>query len=136
MDSSAVTALLWGALVASLSATVFGLARRSWPRLLVAALLSLTFSLTAFSLGLLTLLLTCFQLAAALALRRSAGARGWTILLLLGALTWAVGILVPLWLDPPTAWLPTIMPAMIAVGIGLTIVGPRSRHGPRPGEAS
>ena len=98
-----MTALLWATLVASLSATAYGLARQSWPRLLVAALLSLTFSLTAFSLGFLTLLLTCLQLAAALALRRSAGARGWTILLLLGAFAWAVGILVPLWLDPPTA---------------------------------
>ena len=136
MDSAVVTALLWATLVASLSATVYGLARRSWPRLLVAALLSLTFSLTAFSLGLLTLLLTCLQLAAALALRRSAGARGWTILLLLGAFAWAVGVLVPLWLDPLTAWLPTITLAMIAIGIVLTIVGPGASHGPRPGEAS
>jgi drug/metabolite transporter superfamily protein YnfA len=54
-----------------------------------AALTSLVFSLISIgSLGLVTLLLTCLQLAAAIALRRSAAAHGWTFAV--AVLVWVV----------------------------------------------
>ncbi|CCF85070.1 hypothetical protein [Nitrolancea hollandica] len=78
-----IAALLWGFLIASLILTAIGLWRRSWKFLWLAAGLSLVFSIAAgFSIGPLTFLLTCLQLAAAIASRRESGTQGWVLLLL------------------------------------------------------
>ena len=125
MPGDLVVSALWAALLASVIVTPVGLAARSWPRLLAGALLSLAFSIAAaFSFGLLALLLTCLQLAAAVALRWSAGRRGWTVLLLLALLAWALAVPIPLFLEPPTPWLPAITLAMLIAGFALAIVGP------------
>ncbi len=86
-----IAALLWGFLTASLILTAIGLWRRSWKFLWLAAGLSLVFSIAAgFSIGPLTFLLTCLQLAAAVASRRETGTRGWVLLLLAALLIWIV----------------------------------------------
>ncbi len=86
-----IAVLLWGFLIASLILTAIGLRRRSWKLLWLAAGLSLVFSIAAgFSIGPLTFLLTCFQLAAAVASRRETGTQGWLLLLLAALLIWIV----------------------------------------------
>jgi hypothetical protein len=65
-----LAAILWSLLALSLITTVWGIARRSWLLLTGAAVLSFIFSaFVILSIGPLTLLLTLFQLAGAVALR-------------------------------------------------------------------
>ncbi len=86
-----VAALLWGFLIVSLILTAIGLRRQSWKLLWLAAGLSLVFGIAAgFSIGPLTFLLTCLQLAAAVASRRETGTQGWVLLLLAALLIWIV----------------------------------------------
>ena len=129
MPGDLVVSALWAALLASVVVTPVGLVRRSWPRLQAGALLSLAFSIAAaFSFGLLTLLLTCLQLAAAVALRWSARRRGWVVLLLLACLAWALAVPIPLFLEQPTRWLPAVTLAMLIAGFALAIGGPMRRR--------
>ena len=133
MPDDILATALWAALLASVILTPLGLARHSWPRLLSAALLSLAFSIAAaFNIGLLTLLLTCLQVAAAVALGRSARWRGWTGLLILAFAAWALAVPIPLYLEPPTPWLPVISLAMLIAGFALAIIGPTRRRATAP----
>jgi hypothetical protein len=83
---------VWCALVASLLLTPLALATGSWFIMSVAALLSTAVSFFGmFSLGPLTFLGTCLQLAAAFGLRRSAtGVGEWKVPLLLGLIVWVI----------------------------------------------
>lgn len=84
-----LAAALWAALVL----TPLALAKRTWPWLFAAAILSLTFSIAAvFSIGFLIVLLTCVQLAGALGLKFRVGWRGWVALPLLAILVWTIAI--------------------------------------------
>ncbi len=82
---------LWALLVVSALLTVRATWSGSWLTMWVAALTSLTASLIAiWSIGSLTFLLTCLQVAAAMALRRSAGVWRWLALLLAGLSAYGV----------------------------------------------
>jgi len=88
-----LAAALWAALVGSLILTPIAFLFRSWVWLLTAAVLSLVFSIAAlFSIGPAVVLLTCLQLAGAVAFRWSFGWRGWAGLMLLGATVWAIAV--------------------------------------------
>jgi hypothetical protein len=85
--------MLWCALVASVLLTPLAVVTGSWLIMWVAALLSAYVSfLGLFTIGALTFLLTCLQLAAAIGLRRSSPGIAWKILLG-GLIVW--GIVVP-----------------------------------------
>jgi hypothetical protein len=85
---------VWCALIASLLLTPLGLLTGSWIIWWIAAHLSVAVSFAGiFSIGAATFLLSCLQLALAIALRRSPGGVEWKIPLLLGLLVW--GIVVP-----------------------------------------
>lgn len=85
----AVAVVLWGGLGFSAALAARGLIRNSWHHLVWSAVPSLLFSgLAAFSIGWLTLLLPCLQLAAALALRLRARWWGWGALLGAAVLLW------------------------------------------------
>jgi hypothetical protein len=86
---------MWCALVASVLLTPLALLTGSWFTMWVAALLSTAVSfLGVFSVGPLTFLLTCLQLAGAIALRRSTAEPEWRPWLLLALGVWA--LVVPL----------------------------------------
>ena len=89
--------LAWSAMALSLLLTALGLAHRWWPALVGAAAGSALFSgLAILSIGAFSFLLTCLQLAAALALRlshrqsREQAGLCWAVLLLLGTAAWKI----------------------------------------------
>lgn len=83
--------MVWCALIASVLLTPLALTTGSWFIMWVGALLSAAVSFFGmFSIGPLTFLLTCLQLAAAFALRRSASGEAWKVPLLLGLVVWAL----------------------------------------------
>jgi hypothetical protein len=84
--------LIWCALVASVLLTPLAVVTGSWFIMWIAALLSAYVSfLGLFTIGALTFLLTCLQLAAAFGLRRSeTNANAWKVPLLIGLLVWAL----------------------------------------------
>ncbi len=90
---SAVQALLWGLVVVSLLLMLRAIDSGTWLTMWVAALVSLAASLIAiWSIGSLIFLLTCVQLAAAVAMRWAVGWRGWIVSLLAGASAFGVVI--------------------------------------------
>lgn len=102
-----VAVLLWGSLVGSLILTPIGIRKQSWKLLWLAAVLSLAFSIAAgFSIGPLIFLLTCLQLAAAVASRWEAGRREWVLLLLAALLIWIVVVPVQI---AGLQWLPWLL---------------------------
>ncbi|MGH2616776.1 MAG: hypothetical protein ACRDJC_16195 [Thermomicrobiales bacterium] len=83
--SAVVQAALWGLMVISILLTLRAIDSGNWLTMWVASLVSLTASLVAiWSIGSLTFLLTCLQVAAAVALQRSAGFWNWIAFLLAG----------------------------------------------------
>jgi hypothetical protein len=84
--------MLWCALVASVLLTPLAVVTGSWLIMWVAALLSASVSfLGLFTIGALTFLLTCLQLATAIGLRRAeTEPKIWKNPLLLGLLVWAL----------------------------------------------
>jgi hypothetical protein len=83
--------VFWSLLFASLIATRIALVRRSWPLMAVAAALSLPFALVAHVPYLVSWLLPCPQVAAAVALRWRVGVTGWLTLLLAGLVVGLAG---------------------------------------------
>jgi hypothetical protein len=83
--------VFWSLLFASLIATIMALIRRSWPVMATAAALSLPFALVAHIPYLVSWLLPCLQLAAAVALRWRVGVTGWLALLLAGLVVGLAG---------------------------------------------
>jgi len=85
-------AMIWCALIASVLLTPLAVVTGSWFIMWVAALLSAYVSfLGIFTIGALTFLLTCLQLGAAIALRRSdPDSNAWKVPLLLSLLVWAL----------------------------------------------
>jgi len=81
-----VALVLWTGFAVSAVLTVRGLITRSWVLPWVAALGTLPFLLS--SVGIFTVLLTGFQVAAAGALRQNASARGWAAFLVASILIW------------------------------------------------
>lgn len=80
-----VQSALWGLMVISVLLTLRAIDSGTWLTMWVAALISLTASLIAiWSIGSLIFLLACLQVAAAVALRRSAGLWAWLAFLLAG----------------------------------------------------
>lgn len=110
-----IATLLWGFLITSLILTPIGVRQQSWRLLWLAAVLSLVFSIaTGFSIGPLTFLLTCLQLAAAVASRREAGTQGWVLLLLAALLIWIVVVPVQI---AGLQWLPWLLAFPVVVVI-------------------
>jgi hypothetical protein len=123
-----IAVLLWGFLTASLILTVIGLRRRSWKLLWLAAGLSLVFSIAAgFSIGPLTFLLTCLQLAAVIASRRESGTKGWVLLLLAALLIWIVLVPVQIaglqWLS----WLLAFPVVVVIAAVATALSGSSSK---------
>ena len=83
--------VFWSLLFASLIATIMALIRRSWPVMATAAVLSLPFVLDAHIPYLVSCLLPCLQLAAAVALRWRVGVAGWLALLMAGLVVGLAG---------------------------------------------
>ncbi len=123
-----VAALLWGFLIVSLILTAIGLRRQSWKLLWLAAGLSLVFGIAAgFSIGPLTFLLTCLQLAAAVASRRETGTQGWVLLLLAALLIWIVLVPVQIaglqWLS----WLLAFPVVVVIAAVATALSGSSSK---------
>ncbi len=111
--------ILWTALIVSVILTVRALTLASWWRMWVAAMCSLVISIvTGFTIGPYVIVLTCLQLAGAVALRRAAGPRGWAGLALLGSLIWVVGFPGRVWDGSWLLWLSTFLLATLVVAIG------------------
>ena len=90
-DGDVVAGAFWTLLLASLILTPRALVTGSWWTMWSAAVLSSVVSVAgALSIGALTFLLTCLQLAGAVALRRAAGQHGWTVLMLAAILVWTL----------------------------------------------
>lgn len=90
-----VAGILWSFLGVSGLLAVVAAARRSWKLMLLAALLSLLFSLAAIlSVGPLSLLLTGLELAVAVGMRREYQTRGMVLVVLAALAVW--GMTVPL----------------------------------------
>ena len=119
----------WSALVASVLLTPLALLTGSWFIMWVAALLSTAVSFAGiFSIGPLTFLLTCLQLAAAIALRRSSDEAEWKVWLLVGVGVWAAVVPVQI-----LSWALTgfgilgwyfAFPLIAAVGTVAVFIGP------------
>ncbi len=123
-----VAMLLWGSLVASLILTPIGIRKQSWKLLWLAAVLSLAFSIAAgFSIGPLTFLLTCLQLAAAVAIRREAGRRGWMLLLLAALLIWIIVVPVQIAGLPWLSWLLTFPVVAVIAAVATALSGNSSK---------
>jgi hypothetical protein len=104
--------------------TARAIAGRSWRAMWAAAMLSLLLNLlTGFSIGPYTFLLTCLQLASAIALRFGADCRDWLGLLLGGVLVWVlivpVQIAVWSWVPRALAWPVTAAVASAVLAVGL-----------------
>jgi hypothetical protein len=104
--------------------TARAIAGHSWRTLWAAAMLSLLFSLlTGFSIGPLSFLLTCLQLASAIALRFGAVWRDWLGLLLGGVVVWVlivpVQVAVGSWMPWTLAWPATAAVASAVLAVGL-----------------
>jgi hypothetical protein len=97
--------VFWSLLFASLIATIMALIRRSWPVMATAAALSLPFALVAHIPYLVSWLLPCLQLAAAVALRWRVGVAGWLALLLAGLVVGLVGGPGTILLDRYLGWI-------------------------------
>jgi hypothetical protein len=78
-------------LAASLLATFFGVGFRVWWLAAAAAVIALPFTLVAYIPYLVSWLIPCLQVAAAVALRWRVGAVGWLALLLTGLIVGLVG---------------------------------------------
>ena len=88
-ESGLLALVLWGNLFASLGLTNLALLRDSWRLMAVPALLSFQFSFLAIlSIGPFTILLTCLQVGAAVAISRGYGGRGWLLSLGAGLEVW------------------------------------------------
>jgi hypothetical protein len=83
--------VFWSLLFASLIATRIAFVLHSWSVMAVAAALSLPFALVAHVPYLVSWLLPCLQVAAAVALRWRVGVAGWLNLLLAGLVVGLVG---------------------------------------------
>ena len=89
MKPGLLALVLWGNLFASLGLTNLALLRDSWRLMAVAAFLSFQFSFLAIlSIGPFTILLTCLQVGAAVAISRCYGGRGWLLSLGGGLAVW------------------------------------------------
>jgi hypothetical protein len=97
--------VFWSLLFASLIATIMALIRRSWPVMATAAALSLPFALVAHIPYLVSWLLPCLQLAAAVALRWHVGVAGWLALLGAGLVVGLVGGPGTILLDRYLGWI-------------------------------
>jgi hypothetical protein len=97
--------VFWSLLFASLIATIMALIRRSWPVMTTAAALSLPFALVAHIPYLVSWLLPCLQVAAAVALRWRVGVAGWLALLGAGLVVGLVGGPGTILLDRYLGWI-------------------------------
>lgn len=123
-----VATLLWGILITSLILTPIGIRQRSWKLLWLAAALSLVFSIAAgFSIGPLTFLLTCLQLATAVASRQEAGRRGWVLLLLAALLIWIIVVPVQIAGLPWLSWLLAFPVVAVIAAVATALSGNSSK---------
>lgn len=107
-----VPLVLLGMIIASAVLLNLGIIEESWKLLWVAAILSLLFSIvTGFSIGPFVFLLTCVQLACALAARWRLGGWGWLGLIAASGLIWC--LIVPFQLLV-ARWVPLLL-AFLAV---------------------
>jgi hypothetical protein len=91
VSCTVIQEILWVLIGVSLLLTVRAILSGSWQAMWAAALVSLAFCLIAiWSIGSLLFLLTCLQLAAAIALRRAVDLRGWAALILAGGMAFAL----------------------------------------------
>lgn len=91
VSCTVIQEILWVLIVVSLLLTMRALWSGSWQTMWAAALVSLAFCLIAiWSIGSLLFLLTCLQLAAAIAMRRSVDVRGWATLILAGGIAFVL----------------------------------------------
>jgi len=97
--------VFWSLLFASLIATILALNRRSWPMMATAAALSLPFALVAHIPYLVSWLLPCLQVAAAVALRWRVGGTGRLALLVAGLVVGLVGGPGTILLDRYLGWI-------------------------------
>lgn len=110
----ALQSALWGLVLVSALLASRAIAAGAWFTMWVAALASLAASVVAiWSIGSLIFLLTCFQLAAAFAFRRSVGGRGWIAALLVGFGAFAVIIYGFAFLRAWDVWLVAIPAAFV-----------------------
>jgi hypothetical protein len=119
-----VAAVIWLILCVSIVLTLRALLSHSWLLTRTAALASLFFSLIAISpLSLVTFLLTCLQLATAVALRRSTSPCEWISALAAALLVW-VGVVPARLLGPVQADRFYVLPLAILPG-SLLLIRPR-----------
>lgn len=92
-----VASLLWSLLGLSLALSAVALVRNAWRLMALAAVLSFLFSFAALlSIGPFVFLVTCLQIAAAVALARHANGRGWSVAIGSALLVWSLLVVVPL----------------------------------------
>jgi hypothetical protein len=105
--------------IASLALTLRAMASHPWQMMWAAAVASLLVSaVTIFSIGAIVFLLTCLQLASAMAMRRKASGREWLGWLALAVFVWC--IVVPVQLISP-AWSPGFGILVLVGFIGLLL---------------
>jgi hypothetical protein len=114
--------VLWVLIVVSLLLTARAGVSGSWQTMWVAALVSLAFCLIAiWSIGSLLAILTCFQLAAAVALRRAVDMRGWAALLISAPIAFLLVVYGLAVLQAERFW-PIAFPLAFALG-SLLLIG-------------
>lgn len=127
--------VLWFVLFVSIVLTARALSGRSWVTMWAAAVCSLAVSILGMlSIGALTFLLTCLQVAAAIAMRRGEPRRGWIAIVLAAVLIWIAVVPTQIALSRSFGWtfLGWIVLFPLAGLLGLLLpVLPIDRHEPQ-----